>query len=100
MARTVLIVDDHAAFRSFARTLLESEGFEVIREAGDGASALEAAGRTTCRAAPFLQEPAAAGRRRGLAGAPPRRASGRQASQRPTNAGAWGPGIRVGWSLA
>ena len=41
---TVLIVDDHPSFRYLARTLLESEGFEVIGEAQDGASAVEAAG--------------------------------------------------------
>jgi DNA-binding NarL/FixJ family response regulator len=41
MAVTVLIVDDHPTFRSFARDLLESEGFEVIGEAEDGASAIE-----------------------------------------------------------
>lgn len=40
VAATVLIVDDHAGFRSFARALLEAEGFEVVGEAGDGASAL------------------------------------------------------------
>jgi DNA-binding NarL/FixJ family response regulator len=39
---TVLIVDDHAAFRSFARALLEADGFDVIGEAEDGASALAA----------------------------------------------------------
>jgi DNA-binding NarL/FixJ family response regulator len=38
---TVLIVDDHETFRSTARQLLEAEGFEVVGEAGDGASALE-----------------------------------------------------------
>jgi DNA-binding NarL/FixJ family response regulator len=38
--RRVLVVDDHASFRNSARTLLESEGFEVVGEAGDGASAL------------------------------------------------------------
>jgi DNA-binding NarL/FixJ family response regulator len=37
---TVVIVDDHAGFRSSARALLEAEGFDVIGEAGDGASAL------------------------------------------------------------
>lgn len=42
MGTTVLIVDDHASFRSFARALLEAEGFEVVGEAGDGASALAA----------------------------------------------------------
>jgi DNA-binding NarL/FixJ family response regulator len=41
VAATVLIVDDHAGFRSFARALLEAEGFEVVGEAVDGASALE-----------------------------------------------------------
>ena len=40
MAATVLIVDDHAGFRTFARALLEAEGFDVVGEAGDGASAL------------------------------------------------------------
>lgn len=39
---TVLIVDDHPSFRRTARALLESEGFEVVGEAADGASALEA----------------------------------------------------------
>jgi len=42
MATSVLIVDDHDGFRTFARTLLSSEGFEVVGEAGDGASALRA----------------------------------------------------------
>jgi len=37
---TILIVDDHAAFRHEARHLLEAEGFTVIGEAGDGAAAL------------------------------------------------------------
>jgi DNA-binding NarL/FixJ family response regulator len=39
---TVLIVDDHAGFRSFARALLEAEGFDVVGEAEDGVSALAA----------------------------------------------------------
>lgn len=39
---TVLVVDDHPSFRKTARALLESEGFEVVGEAGDGASAIEA----------------------------------------------------------
>ncbi len=38
---TVLIVDDHAAFRASARTLLELEGFDVVGEAEDGASGLD-----------------------------------------------------------
>lgn len=33
---TLLIVDDHAAFREAARALLEAEGFDVIGEAEDG----------------------------------------------------------------
>jgi DNA-binding NarL/FixJ family response regulator len=37
---SVLIVDDHDGFRAFARALLGSEGFEVVGEAEDGASAL------------------------------------------------------------
>ena len=43
MAVTVVIVDDHPSFRMSARTLLELEGFEVVGEAADGASALEVA---------------------------------------------------------
>jgi DNA-binding NarL/FixJ family response regulator len=39
----VLIVDDHAGFRTQARALLEAEGFAVVGEAADGASALDAA---------------------------------------------------------
>ena len=39
---TVLIVDDHAAFRASARALLEAEGLDVIGEAADGAQALRA----------------------------------------------------------
>jgi DNA-binding NarL/FixJ family response regulator len=42
MSRTVLIVDDHPSFRASARAMLESEGFDVIGEAADGTSALEA----------------------------------------------------------
>jgi DNA-binding NarL/FixJ family response regulator len=37
-----LIVDDHSAFRSMARALLESEGFAVVGEAADGAEAIAA----------------------------------------------------------
>jgi DNA-binding NarL/FixJ family response regulator len=40
MAVTVLIVDDHAAFRASARRLLEREGFDVVGEAADGETAL------------------------------------------------------------
>jgi len=38
----VLIVDDHPSFRASARAVLEAEGFEVIGEAHDGASAVVA----------------------------------------------------------
>ena len=40
---TVLIVDDHCAFRASARRLLEAEGFDVVGEAGDGHAAITAA---------------------------------------------------------
>ena len=43
--RTVLIVDDHPAFRASARALLEAEGFAVVGEAADGAVAVAEAGR-------------------------------------------------------
>jgi len=36
----VVIIDDHAAFRSSARSLLELDGFDVVGEAADGASGL------------------------------------------------------------
>jgi DNA-binding NarL/FixJ family response regulator len=39
---TVLIVDDHPSFRATARAMLESEGFDVVGEAADGAAAIEA----------------------------------------------------------
>jgi DNA-binding NarL/FixJ family response regulator len=39
----ILIVDDHARFRAQARALLESDGFDVVGEAGDGAEGLRAA---------------------------------------------------------
>jgi DNA-binding NarL/FixJ family response regulator len=42
MSCSVLVVDDHIGFRAFARALLESEGFEVVGESGDGASAMRA----------------------------------------------------------
>jgi DNA-binding NarL/FixJ family response regulator len=45
MATTVLIVDDHPSFRASARTLLEDEGFDVVGEADNGQSALEAVER-------------------------------------------------------
>lgn len=45
MPLTVLIVDDHPSFRSTARVLLEADGFEVVGEAADGASAMTEAQR-------------------------------------------------------
>ena len=42
VSRTVLIVDDHPSFRASARAMLESEGFEVVGEAANGAAALDA----------------------------------------------------------
>jgi DNA-binding NarL/FixJ family response regulator len=41
----VLIVDDHPSFRATARAVLQAEGFEVVGEAEDGASAIEAVRR-------------------------------------------------------
>jgi DNA-binding NarL/FixJ family response regulator len=43
VSQTVLIVDDHAGFRSWTRSLLETEGFLVVGETADGASAISAA---------------------------------------------------------
>lgn len=42
---TLLIVDDHEGFRSFARALLEADGYVALGEAGDGETAVEAAER-------------------------------------------------------
>src|SRR5215210_2916672 len=42
MAMTLMIVDDHKSFRDAARRVLESAGFEVVGEAADGESALDA----------------------------------------------------------
>jgi DNA-binding NarL/FixJ family response regulator len=50
MAPTVLIVDDHPSFRATARILLEAEGFEVVGEAVDGATAVTEA----CRLRPEI----------------------------------------------
>jgi DNA-binding NarL/FixJ family response regulator len=40
VSTTVLIVDDHPSFRASARAVLEADGFEIVGEAEDGASAL------------------------------------------------------------
>ena len=45
MALTVLIVDDHAGFRRSARARLEADGYVVVGEAVDGATALTESGR-------------------------------------------------------
>jgi DNA-binding NarL/FixJ family response regulator len=39
----VLLVDDHAEFRAYARGLINAAGYLVIAEAADGSSALHAA---------------------------------------------------------
>jgi DNA-binding NarL/FixJ family response regulator len=38
----VLIVDDHAPFRSIARQILSADGFLIVGEAADGAEAIRA----------------------------------------------------------
>jgi DNA-binding NarL/FixJ family response regulator len=43
MARTVLVIDDSAAFRATARVLLQARGYEVVGAAGDVASGIAAA---------------------------------------------------------
>jgi DNA-binding NarL/FixJ family response regulator len=45
VGHTVLIVDDHAEYRTSARALLEADGFDVLGEAGTGAEAIHAVGR-------------------------------------------------------
>jgi DNA-binding NarL/FixJ family response regulator len=45
VAKRVLIVDDHASFRSSARLLLEAEGYDVVGEAETGTEGLAAANR-------------------------------------------------------
>ena len=45
MRRTVLIVDDHEAFRQSASALLEAEGFDVVGQAADGPEAIAEAER-------------------------------------------------------
>jgi DNA-binding NarL/FixJ family response regulator len=43
MPTSVLIVDDHPSFRLSARRMLEADGYSVVGEAGDGATAIAAA---------------------------------------------------------
>ena len=45
MTPTLVIIDDHAGFRAFARALLEAEGYDVVGEAADGSSGAELVGR-------------------------------------------------------
>jgi DNA-binding NarL/FixJ family response regulator len=45
MGRRVLVVDDHEPFRALARQLLQSAGYEVVGEAGDGRQAVGACAR-------------------------------------------------------
>ncbi|MGH3023949.1 MAG: response regulator [Gaiellaceae bacterium] len=45
MAYRILIVDDHPSFRATARAVLAADGFEIVGEAEDGRSALEAVDR-------------------------------------------------------
>ncbi len=42
VARTAVIVDDHAPFRAQAARLVEAAGYEVVASCGDGRSALAA----------------------------------------------------------
>jgi len=43
--RSVLLVDDHAGFRAEARAMLAADGYDVIGEAADGATAVREAAR-------------------------------------------------------
>jgi DNA-binding NarL/FixJ family response regulator len=43
MGVSVLVVDDHPAFRACVRRLLEGYGYRVVGEAADGASAITCA---------------------------------------------------------
>jgi DNA-binding NarL/FixJ family response regulator len=43
--RRLLIIDDHAEFRSLARAVLEAEGFDVVGEAEDGESGVAQSAR-------------------------------------------------------
>ena len=45
MLATVLLVDDHAGYRSAARALLEIEGYEIVGESASGLDAVEQAQR-------------------------------------------------------
>jgi DNA-binding NarL/FixJ family response regulator len=47
VSRRILIVDDHSGFRASARRMLEAGGFDVVGEAGDGATAVSAIRKLT-----------------------------------------------------
>ena len=51
MAWTVLVVDDHPAFRASARRLLELDGFRVVGEAGDAGRRSADPNAPACRCA-------------------------------------------------
>src|SRR5262249_62336875 len=51
MALEILITDDHTLFRQGLRSLLESEGFQMTAEAGDGRTAVKLAKQLQPRAA-------------------------------------------------
>ena len=71
----VLIVDDHPSFRATARALLEAEGFDVIGEAVDGASARGHLPAAAPAARPARRPAAGQGRLHGLRGAPLQRSA-------------------------
>ncbi|MEV0170473.1 response regulator transcription factor [Streptomyces sp. NPDC050803] len=45
MREKVLVIDDHEAFRTAARLLLEADGFDVVAESATGADGVRAADR-------------------------------------------------------
>jgi CheY-like chemotaxis protein len=66
VAATVLIVDDHAGFRSFARALLEAEGFGARTGGGARAGARTAGRGASCaRVGPRASGPGRGCRRSG-----------------------------------
>ncbi|MEO7448039.1 MAG: response regulator transcription factor [Humibacillus sp.] len=50
MTPTLVIIDDHAGFRAFAKALLEAEGYDIVGEASDGSSGAE----LVCRLVPDI----------------------------------------------
>ena len=76
--RSVLIVDDHAPFRSAVRTLLERGGFRVVGEAGDGDAALAAVRQAGSRGRPPRRPASRRGRLCDLRADPRRDRCGRE----------------------